>query len=174
MAPKAYSHSLVRRAKCRDIVSAILERLLARTQAGTRTLFAKVRAHNSCELNAAADRLTERGATLSLDQGVFAENDRNFGVRDDLRDMLGRAFQDLPPGTIKTSIRLVTWQLPTMAKLVKWGKEQDSTCSCGAPVESAAHVMLRCPTFRKAITAAHDSILSSIRLVLRDQCSHFT
>ena len=44
--------------------------------------------------------------------------------RDDSRDMLGRAFQDLPPGTIKTSIRLVTWQLPTMAKLVKWGKEQ--------------------------------------------------
>jgi hypothetical protein len=31
----------VRRAKCRDIVSAILERLLARTQAGARTLFAK-------------------------------------------------------------------------------------------------------------------------------------
>ena len=44
--------------------------------------------------------------------------------RDDSRDMLGRAFQDLPQGTIKTiktSIRLVTWQLPTMAKLVKWG-----------------------------------------------------
>ena len=171
----------VRRAKCRDIVSAILERLLARTQAGTRTLFAKVCAHNSCELNAAADRLAERGATLSLDQGVFAEHDRDFGLqyakwdpasplttstddaraagllafpsaalrntwsmklradrctrappsytadflrrRDDSRDMLGRAFQDLPPGTIKTSIRVVTWQLPTMAKLVKWGKE---------------------------------------------------
>ena len=28
--------------------------------------------------------------------------------RDDSRDMLGRAFKDLPPGTIKTSIRLVT------------------------------------------------------------------
>ena len=93
---------------------------------------------------------------------------------DDSRDMLGRAFQDLPPGTIKTSIRLVTWQLPTMAKLVKWGKEQDSTCSCGAPAGSAAHVMLRWPTLRNAITAAHDSILSSIRLSLRDQCPPFT
>ena len=88
--------------------------------------------------------------------------------------MLGRAFQDLPPGTIKTSIRLVTWQLPAMAKLVKWGKEQDSTCSCGAPAESAAHVMLRCPTLSNVITAAHDSILSSIHLALRDQCPHFT
>ena len=54
----------VHRAECRDIVSAILERLLARTRAGTRTLFAKVRAHNSCELNAAADRLAAQGATL--------------------------------------------------------------------------------------------------------------
>ena len=36
----------VHRAKCRDIVFAILERLIARTQAGARTLFAKVRAHN--------------------------------------------------------------------------------------------------------------------------------
>ena len=61
-----------------------------------------------------------------------------------------------------------------MAKLVKWGKEQDSTCSCGAPAESAAHVMLRCPTLCNSITAAHDSILSSIRLALRDQCPHFT
>ena len=60
-----------------------------------------------------------------------------------------------------------------MAKLVKWGKDQDSTCSCGAPVESAAHVMLRCPTLSNAITAAHDSILSSILLALRDQCAHF-
>ena len=59
--------------------------------------------------------------------------------RDDSRDMLGCAFQDLPPGTIITSIHLMTWQLPTMAKLVKWGKEQDSTCTCGAPAESAAH-----------------------------------
>ena len=57
---------------------------------------------------------------------------------------------------------------------VKWGREQDSTCSCGAPVESAAHVMLRCPTLSDAITAAHDSILSSIRLALCDQCPHFT
>ena len=119
------------------------------------------RAHNSCELNATADRLAEQGATLPADQGVFAENDRDFGLeyakwdpassltistadartagllafpsaalrkiwstklraerctralpsytadflrrRDDSRDMLGRAFQDLPPGTIKTS-----------------------------------------------------------------------
>ena len=57
----------VHRAKCRDIVSAILERLLVRTRAGTRTLFAKVRAHNSCELNAAADRLAAQGATLPTD-----------------------------------------------------------------------------------------------------------
>ena len=56
-----------------------------------------------------------------------------------------------------------------MAKLVKWGREQDSTCSCGAPTESAAHVMLRCPILSNAITVAHDSILSSIRLALRDQ-----
>ena len=55
----------VRRAKCRDIVSAILERLLARTRAGSRTLFAKVLAHNSCELNATADRLAERKALRS-------------------------------------------------------------------------------------------------------------
>ena len=34
--------------------------------------------------------------------------------------------------------------------------------------------MLRCPTLSSAITAAHDSILSSIRLALRDQCPHFT
>ena len=61
-----------------------------------------------------------------------------------------------------------------MAKLVKSGKEQDSTCSCRAPAESAAHVMLRCLTLSNAITAAHDSILSSIRLALRDQCPHFT
>ena len=52
--------------------------------------------------------------------------------------------------------------------------EQDSTCSCGAPVESAAHVMLRCPTLSNAITVAHDSILSSIRTALRDQCPHVT
>ena len=147
--------------KCRDIVSAILERLLARTRAGTRTLFAKVRAHNSCELNAAADRLAAQGVTLPADHGTFAESTRGFGLqyakwdnvspftastadarlagllafpsatlrkawrkklrterctralpsytadflrrRDDSRDMLGRAFQDLPPGSIKTS-----------------------------------------------------------------------
>ena len=34
--------------------------------------------------------------------------------------------------------------------------------------------MLRCSTLSNAITAAHDSILSSIRLALRDQCPHFT
>ena len=61
-----------------------------------------------------------------------------------------------------------------MAKLVKWGREQDSTCTCGAPVESAAHVMLRCPTRSNAITAAHDSVLTSIRQALRDRCSCFT
>ena len=61
-----------------------------------------------------------------------------------------------------------------MAKFVKWGKEQDSSCTCGAPAESAAHVMLRCPTFSNAITAAHDSFLNSIRQALRDQCPHFT
>ena len=152
----------VHRAKCRDIVSAILEHLLARTRAGTRTLFAKVRAHNSCELNAAADRLAAQGATLPTDQGAFAESTRDSGLqyakwdpaspltvstadartagllafpsaalrktwskklraerctrtlpsytadflrrRDDSRDMLGRAFQDLPPGTIKKQL----------------------------------------------------------------------
>ena len=87
--------------------------------------------------------------------------------------MLGCAFHALPPGTIKTSIRFVTWQLPAMAKLVKWGREQDSTCTCGAPAVSAAHVMLRCPTRSNAITAAHDSVLNSIRQALRDQCPHF-
>ena len=71
----------VHRAKCRDFVSAILERLLARTRAGTRTLFAKVRAHNSCELNAAADRLAAQGATLPTDQGAFAESTRDFSLQ---------------------------------------------------------------------------------------------
>ena len=52
----------VRRAKCRDIVTANLARLQARTSAGTRTTFAKVRAHNSCEFNAAANRLAAKGA----------------------------------------------------------------------------------------------------------------
>ena len=58
-----------------------LERLLARTRAGTRALFAKVRAHNSCELNAAADRLAAQGATLPTDQGAFAESTRDFGLQ---------------------------------------------------------------------------------------------
>ena len=49
----------VRRAKCRDVVTAILDRLQARTLAGTRTTFAKVRAHNSCEFDAAADCLAK-------------------------------------------------------------------------------------------------------------------
>ena len=88
--------------------------------------------------------------------------------------MLGCAFQDLSPGNAKTGIRLVTWQLPTMAKLVKWVKEQDSTCTCGAASESAAHVMLRCPTLSNAITAAHDAVLTSIRMALRDQCPSLT
>ena len=83
--------------------------------------------------------------------------------RDDSCDMLGYAFQDLPAVTIKTSIRLVTWQLPAMAKLLKWGKKQDSICTCSAPAVSAAHVMLRCPTLSNAITAAHESILNSFR-----------
>ena len=54
--------------------------------------------------------------------------------RDDARDSLklGCAFQGLSPGTAKTAIRLVTWQLPMVAKLVQWGREQDSTCTCGA------------------------------------------
>ena len=67
-----------RRAKCRDVVATILERLLARTRAGTRTTFVEVRAHNSCELNAAADRLAEQSAALSLDQGVFSESSRDL------------------------------------------------------------------------------------------------
>ena len=83
----------VRRAKCRDIVLAILERLLARTRAGTRTLFANVRAHNSCKLNAAADRLAEQGATLSSDQGVFSENARDFGLQ----------YAEWDPVSLKTS-----------------------------------------------------------------------
>ena len=74
--------------------------------------------------------------------------------------MLGRAFRELDPGNVKTGIRMVTWQLPTMAKLVKWGKEQDSTCTCGAQVETTAHVMLRCKTLSNAITAAHDAVLA--------------
>ena len=57
------------------------ERLLARTHAGARTLFAKVRAHNSCELNAAADRLAAQGATLPTDQETFAESTRDFGLQ---------------------------------------------------------------------------------------------
>ena len=88
--------------------------------------------------------------------------------------MLGCAFQDLAPGAAKTGIRLMTWQLPTMAKLVKKGREQDSTCTCGAPVESAAHVVLQCPTLSNAITVVHDSVLASIRQALQDHCSRFT
>ena len=51
---------------------------------------------------------------------------------------------------------------------------KDSTCTSGAPVESAAHVMLCCPTLSNAITAAHDSVLASIRQALEDHCPCFT
>ena len=136
----------------------MFERLSTRTRVGARTTIAKVRAHNSCELNAAADRLAEQGAALPLDQGSFSESSRDLGFqyskwkpdtaltvgtsearaadllafpsaalrkiwgrkihaercarappshtadfqrrRDDSRDMLGCAFQDLPPGQI--------------------------------------------------------------------------
>ena len=88
--------------------------------------------------------------------------------------MLGRAFKELVPGNTKTGIRMVTWQNPTMAKLVKWGKEQDSSSMCGAPTETAAHVMLRCPSLSNAITAAHDTVLEGIRHVLRSACPEFT
>ena len=67
--------------------------------------------------------------------------------------MLGLAFEDLSPGNAKTGIRLMAWQFPTMAILVKWGKEQDSTCMSGDSVESAAHVMLRCETLSHSFTA---------------------
>ena len=70
----------VLRAKCHDVVAAILERLLARTRADTLAIFAQVRAHSSCELNTAADRLAEQGAALSLDQGVFSESPRDLGL----------------------------------------------------------------------------------------------
>ena len=88
--------------------------------------------------------------------------------------MLGRAFKELVPWNAKSGIRIVTWQLPTMAKLVKWGKEQDSSCMCGAPTKTAAHVMLRCPSLSNAITAAHDAVLEGIRYVLRVACPEFT
>ena len=214
----------VRPAKCRDVLTAILARLQARTLAGTRTTVAKVCAHNSCKFNAAADHLAEKGASLQPDQGQFPDSTREWDLqyskwvpgtglavsnlearaagllafpsaalrmlwgrniqaehcarapssytadflrrRNDSRDMLGCAFQDLPPRNAKTGIRLVTWQLPTMAKLVKWGKEQDSTCTCGAASESAAHVMLRCPTLSNTFTAAHDAVLTGIRMAL--------
>ena len=63
------------------MVVAILERLQARTRAGARTTKAKVRAHNSCELNAAADRLAEKGAALPLDQGLFSKSSRQLGLQ---------------------------------------------------------------------------------------------
>ena len=98
----------------------------------------------------------------------------NFLLRPhESRDMLGRAFRKLDPGIAKTGIRMVTWQLPTMAKLVKWGKEQNSTCTCGAPVETTAHVMLRCKTLSNAITAVHDAVLASVRHILRDADADF-
>ena len=88
--------------------------------------------------------------------------------------MMGRAFKELVPGNAKTGIRMVIWQLLTMAKLVKWGKEQDSSCMCGAPTEIAAHVILRCPSLSNAINAAHDAVLEGIRHVLRSACPEFS
>ena len=55
-----------------------------------------------------------------------------------------------------------------MAKLVNWGKEQDSTCICGAPAETTAHVMLQCKTLSNPITAAHGTVFASIRHALQD------
>ena len=71
----------VRRAKCRDIVTAILARLQVRTFASTWTTFVKVRAPNSCESNAAADRLAEKGASLPLDQGLFSEGSLEWDLQ---------------------------------------------------------------------------------------------
>ena len=71
----------VRRAKCRDYVAAILERLQARTRTSARTTLAKVRGHNSCEINKATDRLAEKGAALPLDQGLFSESSRELGLQ---------------------------------------------------------------------------------------------
>ena len=51
--------------------------------------------------------------------------------RNDSRDMLGCAFQDLAPGTAKTSIRLVTSQLPTI--------------SCQMGKGAGQHLHLWCP-----------------------------
>ena len=139
-------------------MTAILARLQARTLAGTQKTFAEVRAHNSCEFNAAADHLAAQGTILPLDQGRFWEGcqkldlqnatwiaDASLSVstaeasaegllafpsatlrkhwdrvirttrctraptsytadflrrRNDLRGMLGSAFQDLAPGTV--------------------------------------------------------------------------
>ena len=62
------------------MLAMIITCLDARTRAGSRITYAKVRAHNSCELNAAADRLADRGAQLTPEQGRFAELTRERGL----------------------------------------------------------------------------------------------
>lgn len=53
--------------------TAIISCLEIRMRAGSRTTFVKVCAYNSFELNAAADRLADRGAQHPSETGRFAE-----------------------------------------------------------------------------------------------------
>ena len=69
------------------------------------------------------------------------------------RDMLGAAFCEVLYCHVRTVLQMITWQLPVMARLVKWGKETDPKCACGCIAETTAHVMLQCRNLHDAITA---------------------